>query len=67
MSGWVTVRDTIREEDDTLPGCVARDEMRFLDIGGRLGNMASEEYRKSDSSGRFHLIMWACVSLVVWS
>lgn len=43
-------------------GCVARDEMWFLGIGGRLGNMASEKYRKLDSSGRFHLIMWACVS-----
>lgn len=63
MSGWVAVRDTIREEDDTLPGCVARDKLWFLDIGGPLGNMASEEYRKLDSSGRFHLIMWACVSL----
>lgn len=51
------------EEDDTLPGCVARDKMWFLDIGCRLGNMASEEYRKLDNSGRLHLIMWASVSL----
>lgn len=67
MTSCVGVRDALREADDTLPGkqgweVAAGYRVRFPDIGSLLGNIASEEHHKLDSSGRLLLIMWAYAS-----
>lgn len=62
MSGFVVVSDTIRGQMTPYLGSFAGFRVCFLDIGRVLGNKASEEHRKLDSSGRFLLIMWACAS-----
>lgn len=63
MSGFVP----IGEADDTLPGRLrlggaAGYRVWFLDIGSLLGNKASVQHHKLNSSGRLLLIMWACAS-----